>query len=610
MMCLMDAGLLAQAQLSLSAGEHLSPAQQAALTQDMVWPEWQEVDGQRVLLPHVYLVKASVQAAAANAASTAGARIAGAQLSITTDEINNTGTLAASNSLAINAAGKVSGGGSYSGGKTLAIVADTVDLKSASIQSSGWLSIDTAKDLTLTATQIKAAGDASLTAGGELSLKAQEFNTKVVRGDGTSRTETKYETSNINAGGTVVLSAKKDLTLEGSKVDAGNNLLVESKQGNVNLVARKEVSDYSYNGEGALAEIQAREKANAGEQQDFVGGATKAAGHTQVHEESVQNVRLTSKGNATVQANQGGILATALDVNAGKDITLQAGGVVQIDAMQANGGTLKAGNDVLINGGQVALSHTAAQAGRDIKVEATDGGVVLKAVDMQAQRNFYLSSAGDVAVVSEVATSSQTQANTAQRSGWLGGLLNRLGVGNTTVTTTASETSRIKAGNQANVTALGDLTVQGGDVQAKDINLMALGDVTLTGVQNKTVTQRGGNDTTAVTTTQSLNLKGDNINIQGVGASSDVTIASGENRTTREWTTRDEDCNWYGKCTTTVTHGVQDKTTQVGSDVKGASVEVSAGKDLTTVTSTIEGGSVSLSAQGKIDYLAALNVGF
>ena len=65
MRSLMDAGLLAQAQLSLSAGEPLSPAQQAALTQDMVWPEWQEVDGQRVLVPHVYLAKASVQAAAA-----------------------------------------------------------------------------------------------------------------------------------------------------------------------------------------------------------------------------------------------------------------------------------------------------------------------------------------------------------------------------------------------------------------------------------------------------------------------------------------------------------------------------------------------------------------
>ena len=56
------------------------------------------------------------------------------------------------------------------------------------------------------------------------------------------------------------------------------------------------------------------------------------------------------------------------------------------------------------------------------------------------------------------------------------------------------------------------------------------------------------------------------------------------------------------------THGLEDKTTQVGSDVKGATVEISAGKDLTTVASTIEGGNVSLSAQGKIDYLAALNV--
>jgi Hemagglutinin repeat len=148
-------------------------------------------------------------------------------------------------------------------------------------------------------------------------------------------------------------------------------------------------------------------------------------------------------------------------------------------------------------------------------------------------------------------------------------------------------TGTIKAGNQANVTALGDLTVRGGDVQAKNINLIALGDVTLTGVQNKQV-YGGGNDTTTVTTTQSLNIKGDNVNIQGAGqnsnvtliaanvdaankatiaANGDVTIASGENRTTHEWTTTNKDCNWWGKCTTTVTHGLEDKTTQVGSDV-------------------------------------------
>ncbi len=646
---LMDAGLLAQVKFGLSAGDSLSAEQQAALTQDIVWPEWQEVNGQRVMVPKVYVAHQDQ-----NNDSNKGARIVGTDVAITTRELKNSGTLVASNSLAINASGTVSGGGSYSGGKTVAIVADTVDLKHASIQSGGWLNIDTANDLTLTATQIKAKTDASLTAGGALTLKAQEFNTKVVRGDGTSRTETKYETSNIEAGGTVVLSAQKDLTLEGSKVDAGNNLLVESKQGNVNLVALKETSDYNYKGEGALAEIQTREKAAQEAAQNALTAKTgvqpepqaqtfaaEIINNTQVHEESLQNVRLTAKGNATVQANQGDIKATALDVNAGQNITLKAGGVVQLDALQtnnskvqdkqvlvgvstdaetntqtanyqnqttresssqANGGTLKAGNDVLINGGQVNLSHTNAVATRDIKIEATDGGAALKAVDLQAERNFELSSAGNAAIVSDATQ----QGNNITQA-----------------------TSTIQAGNQANVTALGDLTVQGGDIKGKDVNLIALGDVTLTGVQNKTV-YGGGNDTTTVVTTQSLNIKGDNVTVSGIGQNSnvtliaanvdasnkaqidgtgDVTIASAENRTTRQWSTTSEDCNWWGKCTTTVTRGVEDKTTQVGSDVKGATVDISAGKNLTTVASTIESaGNVNLSAQGSIDYQAALNV--
>ena len=192
MMGLMDAGLLAQAQFGFGLGDSLSPTQQAALTQDMVWPEWQVVDGQKVLVPKLYVAHQDT-----NNDNNKGARIVGTDVAITTRELENTGNLEASNSLVINASGTVSGGGSYSGGKTVAIVADTVDLKSASIQSGGWLNVDTANDMTLASTQIKAAGDASLTAGGKTNLKAQEFNTKVVRGDGTSRTETKYETSNI-----------------------------------------------------------------------------------------------------------------------------------------------------------------------------------------------------------------------------------------------------------------------------------------------------------------------------------------------------------------------------------------------------------------------------
>uniref|UniRef100_UPI00286EC943 two-partner secretion domain-containing protein n=1 Tax=Limnohabitans sp. TaxID=1907725 RepID=UPI00286EC943 len=68
---LMDAGLLAQAKFSLSAGDSLSAEQQAALTQNIVWPEWQVVEGQRVLVPKVYLASAEIE----NNDNSKGARI-------------------------------------------------------------------------------------------------------------------------------------------------------------------------------------------------------------------------------------------------------------------------------------------------------------------------------------------------------------------------------------------------------------------------------------------------------------------------------------------------------------------------------------------------------
>ena len=79
-----------------------------------IWPEWQVADGQKVLVSKVYFAKADID-------NNKGVRIVGADLAITMRELENTGTQQASNSLAINASGKVSGGGGYSGGKAVAI---------------------------------------------------------------------------------------------------------------------------------------------------------------------------------------------------------------------------------------------------------------------------------------------------------------------------------------------------------------------------------------------------------------------------------------------------------------------------------------------------------
>jgi hypothetical protein len=61
-----------------------------------------------------------------------------------------------------------------------------------------------------------------------------------------------------------------------------------------------------------------------------------------------------------------------------------------------------------------------------------------------------------------------------------------------------------------------ELSVQGCDMQVKDINL-----ITLTGLQNKQVC-----DGAATKPPSPPNLKADNVNIQGVGTPSDITLVT------------------------------------------------------------------------------------
>ncbi len=224
MRSLMDAGLLAQAQLALSAGQGLSAEQQAKLTQDIVWPEWQVVDGQRVLVPRVYLAQQ-----ADDEPVQVGALIAGKNVQIDTGSLNNSGALSASQSLLINASGQVSGSGSLRGGTSVALVAGSVDLHNASVQSGGWLQLQSTQgDIQLTATQVSAAGSAELKSAGELNVLAQKHEAHVQRGAGSSQDEVKFETSNISAGANLTLQSQGHMTVQGSKLSAGQDLVLAS----------------------------------------------------------------------------------------------------------------------------------------------------------------------------------------------------------------------------------------------------------------------------------------------------------------------------------------------------------------------------------------------
>jgi filamentous hemagglutinin len=95
---LMNNAIASKQQLGLSVGTTLTSAQVAALTHDIVWLEEYEVNGEKVLVPVLYLAHAN------NRVGPNGALIAGRDVNLVSgNDLTNSGTLKASNNLSASA---------------------------------------------------------------------------------------------------------------------------------------------------------------------------------------------------------------------------------------------------------------------------------------------------------------------------------------------------------------------------------------------------------------------------------------------------------------------------------------------------------------------------
>ncbi|MFA1750732.1 hypothetical protein [Xanthomonas campestris] len=168
---LLESGASAAGQLQLSMGVGLTAAQAAALTQDIVWMVEQDYQGQKVLVPVVYLASNSLQLRgngaliaggnvelnATNAMSNQGV-IAGADVSITAGNLLNQGqiqgrdvALVAGNNLVSEATKAINGVGILSG-----------------ITARNTLQLFSGNDMTLNDIRVQADGSAALIAGNNL----------------------------------------------------------------------------------------------------------------------------------------------------------------------------------------------------------------------------------------------------------------------------------------------------------------------------------------------------------------------------------------------------------------------------------------------------------
>lgn len=288
---LMAAGADLSKSLDLPIGASLSAEQVSKLTSNVIMMETRVVDGQSVLVPVVYLAKASQQNIDGPLISATNIDFQNAQ------SFTNSGTIKADNTLAIqgkqidNAFGALQSGGLMS-----LKTENNIDLTSANVKA-GSLQLDAGKDLILdTATKtntrvsrdgatsvvttlgptakLDVAGDASIVTGGNFQQNAGSLSVggnlgmnvggnwdlgavqtgehKIVqRANGVSNTDiNKVTGSSVQVGGASLIGVGGDLTAKGAQIDLGQGGAIAAK-GNVTLGAASATSTVNSNSSGS-----------------------------------------------------------------------------------------------------------------------------------------------------------------------------------------------------------------------------------------------------------------------------------------------------------------------------------------------------------------------
>ncbi|WP_236066380.1 filamentous hemagglutinin N-terminal domain-containing protein [Pseudomonas alliivorans] len=196
---LMNNAIASKQQLNLAVGVSLSSQQVAALTHDIVWLEEHEVNGEKVLVPVLYLAQAD------NRLGPTGALIAGNDVSLIAGQnLDNVGTLLASNNLSAVAGNHLVNAGLIEAGNRLDLLAGN--------------------DLINTAGGIIKGRDVSLTSlnGDVINERSITSMDNDVRGQ--RHSEFADSAARIEAANDMSISAGRDFINRGSVLESGRDL--------------------------------------------------------------------------------------------------------------------------------------------------------------------------------------------------------------------------------------------------------------------------------------------------------------------------------------------------------------------------------------------------
>ncbi|EXL29173.1 filamentous hemagglutinin N-terminal domain-containing protein [Pseudomonas syringae] len=200
---LMNNAIASKEKLNLAVGVSLSSQQVAALTHDIVWLEEHEVNGEKVLVPVLYLAQAD------NRLGPTGALIAGNDVSLIAGQnLDNVGTLHAANNLSAVAGNNLINTGLIEAGNRLDLLAGN-DL----INTAG--GIIKGRDVSLTSINGDVINERSVTSM-DNSARGQRHN------------EFADSAARIEAANDMSISAGRDFINKGSVLESGRDMTIQA----------------------------------------------------------------------------------------------------------------------------------------------------------------------------------------------------------------------------------------------------------------------------------------------------------------------------------------------------------------------------------------------
>ncbi|WP_232442202.1 hemagglutinin repeat-containing protein [Burkholderia ubonensis] len=433
---LMAAGASLSKSLKLPLGMSLSPEQVSQLTSNVILMETRVVGGQSVLVPVVYLAKASQE--------------------------NWHGPLIAANDIDFKNAQTFTNSGTMKAANTLSVEGKQIDNAFGALQSGGLMKLTTTGDVDLTSANVK-AGSLQLDAGKDLILETAAKTVKQVNDTGAARiTTTLGPQAKIDVAGNAAIVTGGNFQQNAGDLNVGGNLGMQVA-GNWNLGAQRTGEHTVVHRANGVSDVDVNQA---------VGSSVKVGGVSQIG----VGGDLTATG-AQIDLGQGGTVAVKGDVSLG---AASATSTIDSNSSSSSRGRSSAATLHAVN---ETVTGTALKGGDTVNIVSGKDITLSGSTISLDKGNTNLLAAGDVNVGAATETHEYSSHETHSRSGVLSGTKIASGIDQTT---TISSGSTISA-DGVNIVSGKDINVAGSTiVGTNDVALNAARDVNIKTSQDTT----------------------------------------------------------------------------------------------------------------------------